>query len=177
MSDLPELTVVPVRKHEMEAWIKKVHRHHAPPQGYLFTLGVIDDEGQVRGMAVVGRAIARNSDSRTTAEITRVATDGCPNAGSALYGAARRAAFAMGYTRIQTYTLPSESGSSLRGAGFVLEEEGVGGGDWGRDERPRDSDHPKGEKLRWACERDVSKPNVKFDKTPIRPEVRISSFD
>jgi len=35
-----------------------------------------------------------------------------------LYGACRRAAFAMGYRRIITYTQADETGASLRGAGF-----------------------------------------------------------
>lgn len=42
----------------------------------------------------------------------------CPPTGSALYGAAWRAAKALGWRRLITYTLTSESGASLRGAGW-----------------------------------------------------------
>jgi hypothetical protein len=47
----------------------------------------------------------------------RVCTDGTPNACSALYGACRRIAKAMGYTRVITYTLADEDGASLRAVG------------------------------------------------------------
>lgn len=83
-----------------------------------------------------------------TLEITRVATDGTKNACSALYGAARRATFALGYTRLLTYTLPEEGGSSLRAAGYRLVGE-AGGGSWSRTSRPRVDMHPLQQKLRW----------------------------
>lgn len=67
---------------------------------------------------MVGRPVARHLDDGFTAEVNRTCTDGCPNANSALYGAAWRAAKAMGYTRLITYTQEGESGSSLRGAGW-----------------------------------------------------------
>ena len=53
-----------------------------------------------------------------TLEVIRTATDGTRNANSMLYGAARRAAFALGYDRLITYTQADESGASLRAAGF-----------------------------------------------------------
>lgn len=67
---------------------------------------------------MVGRPVARHYDDGLTLEVNRVATDGCENAGSALYGAAWRAAKALGYRRLITYTLASESGASLRGSGW-----------------------------------------------------------
>ena len=48
---------------------------------------------------------------RKDCEVLRVATDGTPNACSALLGAAARAAKALGYLRIQTYPLPDEGGA------------------------------------------------------------------
>lgn len=66
----------------------------------------------------MGRPVARVYDDGLTAEVNRAATDGCPNANSALYGAAWRVAQAMGYRKIITYTQEDESGSSLRGAGW-----------------------------------------------------------
>ncbi len=56
------------------------------------------------------------------AEVTRVCVrpDAPRNANSFLYGACWRAWRAMGGTRLVTYTLASESGASLRGAGWKL---------------------------------------------------------
>jgi hypothetical protein len=83
-----------------------------------------------------------------TAEVTRVATDGTRNACSILYGAAWRAARALGYRKLVTYTLPEEGGASLRGAGWTVIGE-AGGGSWSRKDRPRIDTHPTQAKLRW----------------------------
>jgi hypothetical protein len=66
-----------------------------------------------------------------------------------LYGAARRIAFAMGYTKIVTYTLPEEGGASLRAAGWKNEGE-AGGGSWSRDKRQRDLPLRGEVKTRWV---------------------------
>ncbi len=68
---------------------------------------------------MVGRPVARSFDDGLTAEVNRTATDGCPNANSALYGAAWRVAAAMGYRRMVTYTQGNETGASLRAVGAV----------------------------------------------------------
>jgi hypothetical protein len=86
-----------------------------------------------------------------TAEVTRLATDGTRNACSALYGAAWRAARAIGYRRMISYTLPEEGGASLRGAGWRLVGE-AGGGSWSRASRARVDTHPTGTKLRWEVQ-------------------------
>jgi hypothetical protein len=57
-------------------------------------------------------------DDGMTLELTRLASDGCPNACSALYGAAWRAAKALGYGRLITYILDSEPGVTLKAAGW-----------------------------------------------------------
>ena len=57
---------------------------------------------------------------------------------SMLYGAARRAAKALGYSKIITYTRADESGVSLKGAGWVAVAE-VDGESWDRDDRPREA--------------------------------------
>jgi hypothetical protein len=112
------LTIVPITLRAAAAFITEHHRHHRPPTGAKFALGVTDDAGQLRGVITVGRPIARAFDDGLTAEVNRSATDGCPNANSALYGAAWRVAQAMGYRRLITYTQHGESGASLRGAGW-----------------------------------------------------------
>ena len=114
----PRLTIVPLKQDQAKSFIRQHHRHHAPSLGSVFQLGVVDEGGQVRGVAMVGRPVARALDDGWTLEVTRVATDGCPNACSALYGGCWRAVKALGWLRLITYTLASESGSSLRAAGW-----------------------------------------------------------
>jgi hypothetical protein len=88
------------------------------------------------------------NDDGWTAEVTRLATTGERNACSMLYRAAWRAAKALGYRRLITYTLPEEGGASLRGARFKCLGQ-AGGGNWGRDSRPRVDKHPTQRKLKW----------------------------
>ena len=101
------------------ALIAQWHRHNLPPVSALFAVAVGNPE--ICGVATVGRPVARRLQDGWTCEITRVATDGTYNACSILYGACRRAAAALGYRRVFTYTLASESGASLRAAGFVVD--------------------------------------------------------
>lgn len=143
------LTVTPISLREACAYVATVHRNHAMPQGGKFAVAVSDETG-VRGVAIVGRPVARRLDDGWTAEVTRCATDGARNACSMLYRAAWRAASAMGYRRLITYTLQDEGGASLRGAGFHLV--GLrGGGNWNKRGRPRvdTAAHLQGQKLLW----------------------------
>lgn len=123
------------------------HRHHKPPVGGLFAVGVAVGE-LVHGIAIVGRPVARGNQDGWTAEVTRVATDGAPNACSMLYAACWRAARALGYRQLITYTLASESGASLRAAGWRTVGE-VKGRSWSCPVRPRVDRHPLQDKLRW----------------------------
>jgi hypothetical protein len=92
--------------------------------------------------------VARLLDDGLTLEVNRVATDGCPNACSALYGACRRVAKEMGFRRILTYTLPEEGGASLRGAGWACAGE-AGGRSWDKPGRRRVDKAPTCPKIRW----------------------------
>ena len=142
-----KLEIVPITQREAFAFVARTHRHHRPPRGSIVQLAVSDGE-KIRGAAIVGRPVSRMLQDGWTAEVTRVATDGARNACSMLYGAAWRAVRALGYRRLITYTLPSEAGSSLRGAGWRLVGE-AGGGSWSRTARPRVDLHPTQVKLRW----------------------------
>ena len=145
-----KLTIVPVSLANANDFVGHHHRHHKPVVGHKFSIAVNDENGNLRGVCIVGRPTARMSDDGMTLEVVRVATDGCDNACSALYGAARRAAKAIGYTRIITYTLPEESGASLRGAGWNKIGE-AGGGSWSRAKRLRVDKHPLQKKIRWEA--------------------------
>jgi hypothetical protein len=144
------LTVVPCDLDEANAFVRRHHRHHGPVVGHKFSLAVADPAGEVRGVAVVGRPRARFLDDGMTLEVYRVATDGCPNACSALYGACRRAVFALGYRRLVTYTLDTESGRSLVGAGWRCLGT-AGGGSWSRPSRPCVDKHPLQLKIKWEA--------------------------
>ena len=151
------LHLVPVTLAEAKAFIGAEHRHHTPPVGHRWSIGV--KNGQLRGVVVVGRPVARgNNDRPYLCEVTRLATDGTKNACSMLYAAAARAAKAMGYTRIQTYILANEPGVSLYAAGWTFDG-WTTGGDWNHGQRPqatlwgdmgRRIDQPQGPKQRWA---------------------------
>lgn len=120
-------------------FVRRVHRHHTPPVGHKFSLGAMLGSELV-GVVIVGRPVSRMRDDGLTLEVTRLATDGARNACSFLYGAAARAAFALGYRRIGTYILKSEPGTSLKAAGWKLIGE-RGGGSWSREIRPRLDKH------------------------------------
>lgn len=130
------LTIVPVTFRQACAFVAAHHRHHPPPRGMKFALGVAA-HGELVGVATVGRPVARHLDDGYTAEVTRTCTDGTPNTNSMLLGAAWRAARAMGYYVLITYTQLDESGASLRAAGFARVAELPAGPGWHRPSRPR----------------------------------------
>lgn len=101
--------------------------------------------GVLYGVAIVG-PFARRLDDGNALKVTRLATDGQPNACSFLYGAAWRTARALGFKRLITYTLCSESGSSLRAWQPVCKTKG---GSWDRPVPRRTDQHPRGPKMRW----------------------------
>lgn len=138
----PRLTVVPVTFRHAAAFVAQHHRHHKPPNGHRFSIGVEDDLGELRGVIMCSHPVARHLMDGYTVEAIRSATDGCPNANSALYGAAWRAARALGYRRLITYTMAGESGASLRGAGFRVVGELAPRKGWSTPSRPRDDTHP-----------------------------------
>lgn len=141
------LELTPITFTEACAFIAQHHRHHAPSVGHKFSVAV-SDGNTVRGVATIGRPVSRHQDDGWTLEVNRVATDGAKNACSMLYGAAWRAAKAMGYKRLITYTLPSESGASLRAGEWRCLGE-AGGGTWHREARPRIDTEQQQLKLLW----------------------------
>lgn len=147
-----KLGLIPLSLAEANAFVERQHRHHKPVVGHMFSLGAINTMSEVVGVAIVGRPVSRMRDDGLTLEVTRICTDGAKNACSFLYGAAARAAFALGYRRIGTYTLAEEGGASLRGAGWKMLGE-RGGGSWSRKERPRVDKHPTQGKLLWEVSR------------------------
>ncbi len=146
---MSDLTIVPMDFAEANAFVAKHHRHHKPMPGCKFSIGVAKG-GEVVGVAMVGRPVARMLDDGWTLEVNRVATDGSRNACSMLYGAAWRTAKAMGYRKLVTYILDTEPGTSLTAAGWKCIGQ-AGGGSWGRADRPRVDKHPTQGKIRWEA--------------------------
>jgi hypothetical protein len=141
--------VVPITLREANAFIEQWHRHHGPARGCKFAIGAaMSADGEIVGVAIVGRPVSRIFDDAWTVEVNRTCTDGTKNVNSFLYAAAWRIAQAMGYRRLVTYTLGSESGTSLKAAGWKLVGQ-AGGGSWSRKIRPRVDTHPLQRKLLW----------------------------
>ena len=141
------LRVFPATLKQANGVVALLHRHHKPVVGHRFSLAV-RDEFHVHGAAIVGRPVAREVSQYEVAELTRLVTDGTKNACSILYGALCRAAKALGYREIWTYTLAEEPGTSLRAAGFM--DMGITeGGEWARPSRKRAAAVQSGPKRRW----------------------------
>ena len=112
------------------------HRHNKPPNGHKFSIACYDGD-RLCGVAIVGWPVSRMLSDGLTVEITRNCTDGTYNACSMLYGACCRAAKALGYKRIITYTLQNEPGTSLKASNWK-NAGSAGGGSWDRPSRRRE---------------------------------------
>jgi hypothetical protein len=143
------LELQPITWEEVCEFIRLHHSHHLPPQGWKFGVAV-NDGSKVVGVVTVGRPVARALDNGWTLEVTRCCTDGTKHAASMLYGAAWRAAKALGYKRLITYTLIEEAGTSLVAAGWKSLYQ-TAGGSWSRESRPRVNKAPLGQKLLWEA--------------------------
>lgn len=146
----PRLSLCPITREEAHLFVRRHHRHapSAPP-GDLFRVAVHDGE-EIRGVAICGRPVARHDDDGRTVELARLCVlPGWPNAASLLIGACRRAAWALGYRRLVTFTLQSEGGASLRAAGLRL----IGSRadrNWNAPGRPR-VERNTGPKFKWEA--------------------------
>lgn len=132
------------------AFIAAHHRHHSPTVGAICYIGAARGEELV-GVAVVGRPVARGLQDGYTAEVTRLCTldsELARHAASMLYAASWRAARALGYRRLLTYTLHDETGVSLVAAGWRVVHE-VKGRSWDTPSRRRIDRHPTGDKTLW----------------------------
>jgi hypothetical protein len=151
----------PTTLKEANEFVSAHHRHHKPSVGHKFSIGLeyrgdtSEEWWELCGVVIAGRPVARALDDGFICEVTRCCTDGTKNACSMLYGAAARAAKAMGYQKIVTYTLPEEGGYSLRGAGWVETTRTKDNRSWATTQRPEwknrgsREDVKQGPKIRW----------------------------
>lgn len=143
------MRIRPITFKEASAFVSQHHRHHGATVGCKFCLGCYDGDKLI-GVAVCGRPVSRCLDNGMVCEVTRLCTDGTRNACSMLYGACARVAKAMGYAKIVTYILETESGVSLRASGWILEGDVKGDRTWGCKSRPRQTKSPTCRKQRWS---------------------------
>lgn len=157
------LEIVPITQGEAFRFVHLVHRHLDPPEGWICGVG-LERDGELVGAGILGRPVApKTAKDRFVAEITRTAIlEGVRNGNSKVYAALRDSAKSLGYRKVQTFTLPHESGASLRAVGFVLvrpwqDDEPRRPGQWGRSRagrtfnlfgEPEAATQPKN---RWEC--------------------------
>ena len=123
------MEVRPISIHNANNYVEMHHRHHGIKTGCRFAIAVYEGE-KIHGVAICSNPVARNADDGLTLEVARLCTDGTYNACSMLYGACARIAKDMGFRKIQTYILESESGTSLKASGWICEGE-AGRPSWG----------------------------------------------
>ena len=148
------LEACPITLQEASAYVEAHHRHNAGPKFHKFSLCLrAPGEAEPVGVAIASIPKARCQMDGLTLEINRCCADPryadvCSN----LYARTIRIGREMGYTRFLTYTLPEESGSSLRAVGFQVD--GVvhsPSGGWNAPSRPRSTRrYPSGDKVRWV---------------------------
>lgn len=156
------MRIVPMTLREANDFVERWHRHSARTSndGGKFAIG-LQHGGQLVGVAIVGRPVARMLQVEGAAELLRLCTspDAPKGSASKLYSRAKRVWQLMGGTTIHTYTLKRESGASMRGAGIHEAAAEVATGQWTRPNRERDEraiyDEPK---QRWTETLPVVKP-------------------
>jgi hypothetical protein len=134
------LKIVPLTLRPANDFVEKWHRHSARTNndGGKFAIG-LEVEGELVGVAIVGRPTARLLQVPGAAEVTRLCTSPTAPKGadSKLYARARRIWQLMGGTTLHTYTLKRESGASMRGAGMKEPAADVQQQQWSRPSRKR----------------------------------------
>jgi hypothetical protein len=148
---MSKFTVIPMSLAEANAIVTALHRHSGATQGGKFAIGCALDD-VLWGVAIVGRPVAQGLQDGVTLELLRNCTaPGAPmGVASFLYARAWRACQQLGYRRMVSYTLQSENGGSLRGAGMRIAGEVSGGRQWNSKSRPRlEKDIYAQAKFRW----------------------------
>jgi hypothetical protein len=142
------MTPTRIELSEANVFVSSLHRHHKPVTGHRFSIGAME-HGKLVGVAIIGRPVARMTDQKHVAEVTRLCTDGTKNACSFLYSLAARICKMMGFKSIQTFILESEPGTTLRASGWIMVGKSKGG-DWNCPSRGgRRTDQPMEAKVKW----------------------------
>lgn len=137
----------PLELRQANMFVEKLHRHHPPVYRDKLRVGC-EVDGRLVGIVQLARPVSRYLDDGETIEVVRLCTDGTPNVCSFLYGKAARIAREMGYKRIITYILDSETGVSLKAAGWQFDGM-TSSKSWDCPSRPRKTVAPTCPKQRW----------------------------
>lgn len=126
-------SIRPLTQRQAKAFVDEHHRHNKAPRGDVIRVGLnAGDEEEITRLCIL-------DDHR----------NGC----SQMYGALRRAAKALGYHRLYTYTLATEPGSSLKASGWTKDADLQATQGWARTERDREpllTDETS--KVRWTIQ-------------------------
>jgi hypothetical protein len=173
MSDRQQkLLVAPCTNEAAKAYVDTFHRHHGSSVQARFSVAAVDETGLVRAVAMVGRPVARLLDDGWTLEVNRLASDGCPNACSLLYSAARRTAKEMGYRKLITYIREDEPGTSLRAAGWKFEEV-IRARSWNMPGRPREDKTEIVRRGRWSVTLNPGAGELRWPKLDGNPQEQL----
>lgn len=142
------MKAVPLELRQANEFVASLHRHHDPAKRDKFRIGC-EVDGRLVGVVQLGRPVARMLCDGKTIEVLRLCTDGTQNVCSYLYAKAARIAREMGYEKIITYILDSETGVSLKAAGWHKEAD-IKGHSWNTPSRPRETTAPDCDKQRWC---------------------------
>ena len=139
---------VPIELKEANRFVDSLHRHHSSVHRDKFRIGC-EINGKLVGVVQLARPVSRVLDNGKTIEVVRLCSDGTPNVCSFLYAKAARIAKEMGYEKIITYILDTESGISLKASGWTKEADTIGHS-WDCKSRPRNTTSPTCNKQRWC---------------------------
>lgn len=140
----------PIELKEANEYVALLHRHHDPVYRDKFRIACMGSDGKIHGVIQIARPVSRNLDDGRTVEVVRCCTDGTINVCSFLYSKAARIAKEMGYSKIITYILESEDGTSLKASGWQYEADTQGNRSWNCKSRPRKTTAPTCAKQRWS---------------------------
>lgn len=153
--DYLPLATRPITRDQALDYVAEHHRHSKKKVAtWRFGTALMrTDTNEVVGVGIAGNCSAAAFDEQGHGhfiEVRRVATTGAPNACSMLYGALCRAAKALGFCTAWTYTLESESGSSLKASGWTIYAVRKARKGWSSPSRPRDNEGwPEEAKVLW----------------------------
>lgn len=123
------MIIRPIHIREADEFVTIHHRHNKAAGNGKFAIGCFIIMNITNGIwiycigvGIGGRPRSRHLDNGLTFEIYRVCTIGHKNATSFIYSKMKKIAQLMGYLKIITYTLQTESGSSLKAIGAIVEK-------------------------------------------------------
>ena len=142
------IKTIPLELRQANEFVDNFHRHHDSVHRDKFRFGAVVD-GKLVGVCQVARPVSRHLDDGNTLEVVRLCTNGSKDVCSFCYSKAARIAKELGYSKIITYILNSESGASLKASGWQIEAE-TKGGSWDRPSRRRTTTAPIVPKVRYS---------------------------